>query len=653
MAIGSLVFVSAFGRRNLTCQRYVFLAEADQRHCRKACCLIDSAERRPNTAQTSPLRFTVRNQTSYPADRSDPGNVPASRSRQQAQTFGSTELSRRWPFNPQSPDSVSKNGSDLNFRSSASVQFSYHLIIAFLSKIIMNRPSNLHVVWYKRDLRICDHRPLADAAACGPVLPLFVVEPDYWKLLDVSARQWAFVAESLEVLRRDLAKLGQPLVVRTGNVVDLFARIHRRVGIAMLHSHQETGNAWTYDRDRAVARWCRENGVVWQESSQDGIVRGMRSRDGWAQRAGLLFDTPPAAAPRALAPLSGVDPGVIPSVHDLGFAADPCPERQRGGRDSAITTLSSFLAERGESYRRRMSSPVTAFSACSRVSPHLAWGNISVREVFATVQRYEKALPKDAATWRSSLSSFRSRLYWRSHFMQKLECEPALESRNLHPDYDSLRNVAPDRVRLNAWRAGETGIPFVDACMRALAATGWINFRMRAMLMSFASYHLWLDWRLPGEFLARRFTDYEPGIHWPQVQMQSGTTGTNTVRIYNPVKQGRDHDPSGHFIRRWVPELAVIPDRFIHEPWASPDAAICLDRTYPSPVVDYLEAARMARNKVWSIRSGCAFRRKADAIQEKHGSRKSGMAQVTKRARRPTGHDIRQLSLGFDTHEQD
>ena len=138
---------------------------------------------------------------------------------------------------------------------------------------------------------------------------------------------------------------------------------------------------------------------------------------------------------------------------------------------------------------------------------------------------------------------------------------------------------------------GETGLPFVDACMRSLNATGWINFRMRAMLMAVASYHLWLDWRAPGEHLARQFTDYEPGIHWPQVQMQSGTTGINTVRIYNPVKQGHDQDPDGAFVRRWVPELRDVPDAFIHEPWRWEQAGSVLDRVYPAPIVDHLAAA--------------------------------------------------------------
>jgi deoxyribodipyrimidine photo-lyase len=216
--------------------------------------------------------------------------------------------------------------------------------------------------------------------------------------------------------------------------------------------------------------------------------------------------------------------------------------------------------------------------------------------------------------------------------MQKLEDEPRLEFENLHAAYHDLRPSAPDREKLDAWANGETGLPFVDACMRALQATGWMNFRMRAMLMAVASYHLWLDWRQPGEHLARLFTDYEPGIHWPQVQMQSGTTGINTVRIYNPIKQGHDQDPDGLFIRRWLPELRQVPDAFLHEPWSWEDAGRVLGKAYPFPIIDHLAAAKEARQKVWAVRRGRAFREQAHAIQEKHGSRKSGMPRTARRS---------------------
>jgi deoxyribodipyrimidine photo-lyase len=171
--------------------------------------------------------------------------------------------------------------------------------------------------------------------------------------------------------------------------------------------------------------------------------------------------------------------------------------------------------------------------------------------------------------------------------------------------------------------------------MRSLRATGWLNFRMRAMVMATASYHMWLDWRATGQVLARMFTDYEPGIHWSQVQMQSGTTGINTVRIYNPVKQGLDQDPSGAFTRKWVPELAEIPDRHLQEPWKAETARAVLGKAYPAPIIDHLAAAKYARERIWAVRGNEAFRAEAAAVVHKHGSRKSGIANRGQRPAKP------------------
>lgn len=489
----------------------------------------------------------------------------------------------------------------------------------------------LNIVWFKRDLRLADHRPLAGAteamrAGAGPVLPLYIVEPDLWAQPDASARQWAFAAECLAELQGSLAAMGQPLCVMVGAAVEILARLHQSHGIAALWSHEETGNGWTYARDRAVKAWAGAAGVPWHEARQFGVIRRLKSRHGWARAWDRDMAQPITPPPSGLPPLSGDWPVHIPDRGELGLAPDRCPGRQRGGRRAALATLDSFLHWRGRDYRYRMSSPLTAFEASSRLSPYLAWGAVSLREVAQASQARMRGLKAGdephAAAWRASLVSFAGRQHWHCHFMQKLEDEPRIEFENLHRAYAGLRPDTADSERLAAWSEGRTGFPFVDACMRALGSHGWLNFRMRAMLLSFASYHLWLPWRASGLHLARQFVDYEPGIHWPQVQMQSGTTGINAMRIYNPVKQGYDQDPEGRFVRRFVPELADVPDSFIHEPWRWQGAA---GLAYPAPIVDNAAAAKAARDALYAIRKGAEHKTTARQIVVRHGSRKSGM----------------------------
>lgn len=517
----------------------------------------------------------------------------------------------------------------------------------------MRRPP-VQIVWFKRDLRVTDHAPLTEAAGLGPVLPLFVVEPGFWREPDASGRQLDFLRESLLDLREMLARLGQPLLVRTGEAVEVLEDLRQRLPVGALWSHEETGNAWTYVRDERVRAWASGHGIPWRERRQSGVIRRLESRDGWAARWDRFMRAPVVPRPRHLAPVPGIEPGPIPSAAELGLAPDPCPGRQRGGRREAKAALRTFLSERGRPYQRAMSSPAAGAVHCSRLSPHLAWGTLSVREALqaseARLAELDGWPPEERRAWRGSLGSFVGRLHWRCHFMQKLETEPAVERRCFHPAYEGLRGC--DGRHLAAWAEGRTGWPFVDACLRMLRETGWLNFRMRAMVAAVASYQLWLDWRPSGLVLARLFTDYEPGIHWPQCQMQAGTTGINTIRIYNPVKQGQDQDSDGTFVRRWCPELARVPAAWIHEPWKMPaleqEAAGCrIGRDYPAPLVDHVAAARAAREAVWAVRRRPGFAAVADAIQARHGSRRSGLPQPDELRAKARRRADPQLALGL------
>jgi deoxyribodipyrimidine photo-lyase len=511
------------------------------------------------------------------------------------------------------------------------------------------------VVWFKRDLRVHDHKPLDDAIASGnDFVCLYVIEPELWALPEYSGRQYAFLLECLNSLDNALKARGGSLTVRVGAVVDVLEALHSEHTIAAVRAHEETGLRWTWQRDKAVACWAQRNGVAFLETPQHGVTRGLTSRNGWAKRWDAFMSQPIIGAPDRIGTRHIVSEPT-PDAEAVGLTPDACPHRQPGGRQAALDDLKSFLNERGEDYRRAMSSPVTAYDACSRLSAHLALGTVSMREAFQAAQKALKARRAAGETrYAQSIDSFISRLHWHCHFIQKFEDEPAIETTDLHPAYRGAR-PKPDAETLRRWIEGETGFPFVDACMRALKETGWLNFRMRAMVAAFSSYHLWVDWRCPAQALARRFTDFEPGIHYAQFQMQSGTTGVNTPRIYNPVKQGYDQDPDGVFTRRWAPELSHLPNSFIHEPWKAPDvvldkAGVCLGETYPERIVDHQQAAREARARIGALRRGEDHRDAAKAIQIKHGSRKSGLKQTgsaSNRKRARKSEDERQTRFEF------
>jgi deoxyribodipyrimidine photo-lyase len=459
------------------------------------------------------------------------------------------------------------------------------------------------VVWFKRDLRVADHRPLVEAARRGPVLPLYIVEPEVIHAPDFDPCHWTFLRASLIELDERLRRLGQGLVVKVGEAVEVL----RELPIAHLWAHEETGNWITYQRDRRVRRWARETNTPFTEFPAGGVVRRLTSRDGWSRNWESRMAEPVLDEPTHLEP--SLAPTAIPTAAALNLGHDTRDLAQRGGIAAAEDTLGSFLSFRGVRYHAEMSSPITAEASCSRLSPYLAYGNLSTKQVVqATRRRIATLDPAEPATWKRALRAFDARLHWRCHFMQKLEDAPRVEFENFVRAYDGMRENDFNEERFAAWCEARTGYPFIDACMRMLHRTGWINFRMRAMLTSFASYHLWLHWRQPAVYMARLFVDYEPGIHYSQFQMQSGTTGINTLRIYSPIKQQLDQDPTGEFVREW------LGDRDL------------------APIVDHKEAVAFARTRISEVRKRTITRSEAAEVMRRHGSRKRAPARKKKPA---------------------
>ncbi len=491
----------------------------------------------------------------------------------------------------------------------------------------MKQQPSINIVWLKKDLRLNDHAPLQHAIAeQAPFILLHCFEPTVQQSPTWNHRHWWFIYHSLQEMKEKLNSLNIPLYSFYTEVVPFFKKINEFYTINKLFSHQETGIAITYERDKTVQQFCKKNEIEWLEFPSNGVIRGLKDRENWSKkwtqtmRKAIYTVNLKKIKPFYLANeiVEEFDnQAFIEKYKQTDDIFKPDLIYQQAGEVKAWELLEEFVHERAKNYTKHISKPLESRHSCSRLSAHLAYGNISIRQMYQYLKKNTSKV-----SHKKALNNFVSRLAWHCHFIQKFEMEESIEFQNQNRAFNGIRIKRNKRYFL-AWKNGKTGYPLVDACMRCVRETGYLNFRMRAMVVSFLTHHLWLGWREGAAYLAQQFLDFEAGIHYAQFQMQAACTGINTVRVYNPVKQARDHDPTGAFVKQWLPALKDVPAPLCHAPFLmSPMEEqwynCVIGEDYPHPIVNLEQSHRRAVRELNRLKNTSIAKEEAAKILAKH-----------------------------------
>ncbi|PWH82754.1 deoxyribodipyrimidine photolyase [Algibacter marinivivus] len=488
----------------------------------------------------------------------------------------------------------------------------------------MTTKPQIHIVWLKRDLRLQDNEAIFNALKSKKtVLLLYCFEPLLINDPHYSKRHWNFIKESILDLNKTLETHNSKILAIQSDIIAAINQLQNHYSISDIYSHQETGILTTFERDKNFKRYCKNNLINWHENVNNGVQRGLKNRDSWNKMVDAFYALEPLPFnPSENQLLSIQDITILEQNFNLPELKTPEQTPfQKGGRTMGLRYLKSFFEGRYQNYMFNISKPEQARTSCSRISPYIAWGNLSVREVYHLAYHLKKT-----SKHKKALEAFMSRLRWQTHFIQKFEMEHTMEEASVNKGFHKLKKAISKQYQI-AWKTGQTGYPLVDACMRCLNETGYLNFRMRALVVSFFTHNLWQPWQEATTHLSQMFLDFEPGIHFPQLQMQAGETGTNMLRIYNPVKNSLEHDPDAIFIKKWAPELKHLDTPFVHEPYLMTDMEqqfynFKLGVDYPNPIVDIETTRKKAGDTLWNLRKNKTVIKESKRILQKHTQRK-------------------------------
>lgn len=441
----------------------------------------------------------------------------------------------------------------------------------------------MNIVLFNKDIRISDHQPLAEAAKAGEVIPLYILEPSQWEETPLSARHFQFVIESLEELSKEIEGQGGQL---------FFAIDEIKMVLDKLLDIYDSINLFTHNDSNVINKveeWAKQNGQLLFSYGPDHYnVPGKQFNN----RLTSYLKEPLGEVPNRI-DIPSKTPGFLftdlKKLQNLKVKGYKIRFGQQGGELKAFETLDSFLEGRFANYVENHQKPLPSSLSSSRLSAYITWGNISIRTIYQKTDQKLQACELEED--KLQLEEFLSKLTTRAKI-----CYMETQDHQLIDVSKIKREWNEDWFQ--RWQQGRTGIPIIDAAMRSLIKTGWMNFSLRAIVTSFMVNTLLLDEEKPSNALAELYLDYEPAVHDFYIQQQAGMKGK--AKITDPVKAGRQLDPNGAFIRRYIPELIKLPDEFIHEPWLYPGF---YQLGYEAPMVDVKKENKHARLQYQALKN--------------------------------------------------